>query len=78
MVMRCSNSTLLPLDLEIKGSATTLLKAKIDVLLVEQQHKEEVEMEDQPHQTFGDYCRCTDADQISPGFQPTNPVTFDI
>lgn len=27
---------------------------------------------------YGDYFRCIDADQISRGFQPVNPVNFDI
>ncbi|XP_045830999.1 uncharacterized protein LOC123922316 [Trifolium pratense] len=31
-----------------------------------------------PRRTMGDYCRRTDAGQISMGFQPANPVTFDI
>ncbi|MCI44256.1 hypothetical protein A2U01_0065495, partial [Trifolium medium] len=31
-----------------------------------------------PRRTMGDYCRRTDAEQISMGFQPANPVTFDI
>jgi hypothetical protein len=31
-----------------------------------------------PRGTMGDYCRRTDAGQISMGFQPANPVTFDI
>ncbi|MCI75825.1 hypothetical protein A2U01_0097094, partial [Trifolium medium] len=31
-----------------------------------------------PRRTMGDYCRRTDARQISMGFQPENPVTFDI
>lgn len=29
-------------------------------------------------QTLGDYCRRTDVRHISPGFQLTNLVTFDI
>ncbi|WJX68618.1 hypothetical protein P8452_52969 [Trifolium repens] len=31
-----------------------------------------------PRCTMGDYCRRTDAGQISMGFQPANPVTFNI
>ncbi|GAU10391.1 hypothetical protein TSUD_422810, partial [Trifolium subterraneum] len=41
--------------------------------------EEEGEMaEDPPRRTMGDYCRRTDTGQISMGFQPANPVTFDI
>lgn len=29
-------------------------------------------------QTLGDYCKMTDVGQILLGFQPDNPVTFDI
>ncbi|MCI75170.1 hypothetical protein A2U01_0096438, partial [Trifolium medium] len=28
--------------------------------------------------TMGDYCKRSDAEQISLGFRPTNPVNFDI
>lgn len=35
-------------------------------------------MENPSRHTLGDYCRCTNTDQISWGFQPTNPMTFDI
>lgn len=31
-----------------------------------------------PRQTMEDYCRRTDVGHISLGFQPTNPVTFNI
>jgi hypothetical protein len=31
-----------------------------------------------PRITMGDYCKITDNDQISPGFQPANPANFDI
>lgn len=31
-----------------------------------------------PQQTMEDYCKKTDVGQISLGFQPTNPVTFDV
>ncbi|GAU41120.1 hypothetical protein TSUD_288100 [Trifolium subterraneum] len=41
--------------------------------------EEEGEMaKDPPRRTMGDYCRRTDTGQISMGFQPANPVTFDI
>ncbi|MCI42432.1 hypothetical protein A2U01_0063669, partial [Trifolium medium] len=30
----------------------------------------------QPRRTMGDYCKRTDADQISLGFVPANPVNF--
>jgi hypothetical protein len=32
----------------------------------------------QPRITMGDYCKRTDNDQISLGFQPANPANFDI
>ncbi|CAJ2677643.1 unnamed protein product [Trifolium pratense] len=46
------------------------------------QFEEEGKMADNPppppRRTMGDYCRRTDTGQISMGFQPANPVTFDI
>ncbi|PNX69921.1 hypothetical protein L195_g056985, partial [Trifolium pratense] len=47
------------------------------------QFEEEGKMADDPpppppRRTMGDYCRRTDTGQISMGFQPANPVTFDI
>ncbi|MCI41166.1 putative athila retroelement ORF1 protein, partial [Trifolium medium] len=35
-------------------------------------------MGDQPRRTMGNYCKRTDADQISLGFVLANPVNFDI
>jgi hypothetical protein len=35
-----------------------------------------IQMEAEP--TMGSYCRRTDGDQVTQGFQPLNPVTFDI
>ncbi|KAK2370199.1 hypothetical protein QL285_083268 [Trifolium repens] len=46
-----------------------------------QSEEEEIMAEEQPpppRRSMGDYCRRTDAGQISMGFQPANPVTFDI
>lgn len=52
--MRGLNLPLLPLVLEIKRTARALGKAKIEVLLAEQQKKEEPDMADPPRQMFGD------------------------
>jgi hypothetical protein len=35
-------------------------------------------MGDEQRVTMGDYCKRTDTDQISLGFQPANPANFDI
>ena len=35
-------------------------------------------MGDEQRITMGDYCKRTDTDQISLGFQPANPANFDI
>ncbi|KAK2451480.1 hypothetical protein QL285_010531 [Trifolium repens] len=35
-------------------------------------------MGDEQRITMGDYCKMTDTDQISLGFQPANPANFDI
>ena len=35
-------------------------------------------MGDKQRVTMGDYCKRTDTDQISLGFQPANPANFDI
>ncbi|MCI93941.1 hypothetical protein A2U01_0115239, partial [Trifolium medium] len=31
-----------------------------------------------PRRTMGDYCNRSDAEKISLGFRPANPVNFDI
>ncbi|KAK2444139.1 hypothetical protein QL285_015192 [Trifolium repens] len=35
-------------------------------------------MGDEQRVTMGDYCKRTNTDQISLGFQPANPANFDI
>lgn len=52
--MRGSDSTILPLNLEFERSTRALHKVKIKTMLVEQQHKEEIEMADPSRQTFSD------------------------
>lgn len=68
MFMRGLNSTLLPLDLQIKRTITSLCKVKIEALLAEQPQKNEVEMENPPRHTLRYYFMHTEADQISRGF----------
>lgn len=63
--MRASDSTLLPLDLKTERTERAPRKAKIEALLDEQQWKEKTDMKNPPRHTFEDYCRCTEAYQIS-------------
>lgn len=76
--MQGTDTTLIPIDPKIKRTTYTLHKEKREALQATKEVKEEVEMAAPPLQTLRDYCKMTDSSQICLGFQPANPVTFDI
>lgn len=72
-----TDTPLIPINPKIERTLWVLCKARRETLQTTKEAKDEkMEMATPPRQMFGDYCRRTDTDQISWGFQLVNPMTW--